>query len=78
MCHQEKIIEIFSGTLWEAEMIRTLLTDAGIDSFLKNTTINSYAFEPIQSEGVQVMILAGHADKAKLIIEDYLGHKKSP
>ena len=30
-----RVIEVFSGTLWEAEMIKSMLEDVGIKSFLK-------------------------------------------
>lgn len=43
--------------MWKAEKVKRLLEAANIDSFFKNTVLNSYVFEPISSEGVQVMIL---------------------
>jgi hypothetical protein len=47
--NKDIIIEIFSGTLWEAEMVKSLLQDAEIDSFLKNSNLNTYIYEPIQA-----------------------------
>lgn len=77
MPHQNTpIIEIFSGTMWEAEMIKTLFEAAEITCFLKNTTLNSYAFEPIHSEGVQLMILDSDTREAQKIIDRYLANKK--
>jgi hypothetical protein len=73
--HSEKLIRIYSGTMWEAEMVRSLLQMAEIDSFLKNTMINSYAFEPISSEGVQVMIAESDQELAREIVDDYLKNK---
>ncbi len=76
MAHSNaSIIEIFCGTLWEAEMIKTLLKEAAIESFLKNTILNSYAYEPIQSEGVQVMIRSTDAAEAHLIIKAYFKNR---
>ena len=43
------VIEIFSGTLWEAEMVKSLLQDAEIESFIKNSNLNTYIYEPIQA-----------------------------
>jgi len=65
------IIEVFSGTLWEAEMIKSLLQDEEILSFLKNAVLSSYAFEPIYTEGVKVMISESDFVRAKQIVDGY-------
>ncbi|MCF8366387.1 MAG: DUF2007 domain-containing protein [Bacteroidales bacterium] len=67
----EKLVEIFSGTLWEAEMIKSLLESAQINSFLKNHTLNSYAYESGFAEGVKVMILNADSEAAMEIVEDF-------
>jgi len=68
---KNKIIEIFSGTLWEAEMVKSLLGAAEIESFLKNNVLNSYAFDPTATESVKVMILESDFENAKEIVETY-------
>ncbi len=72
---KEKFIVVFTGTLWEAEMVKSLLLDAGIESFLQNSTGHSYAFEPILAEGVKVIIAETNSDVAKEIVEEY--HRKN-
>jgi len=69
--NKEKMIPIYSGSMWEAEMVKSLLQAANIDSFLKNTVLNSYAYEPIIAEGVQVMISDSDLRRAKEIVEDF-------
>lgn len=69
--NKDSVIEIFSGTLWESEMVTTLLKDAEIESFQKNTLLNSNLYDPIYSSGVKVMILGSDFEKAKEIIDDY-------
>lgn len=69
--NKDIIIEIFSGTLWESEMVKSLLKDAEIESFLKNTNLNTYIYEPIQASGVKVMILSSDYEKAKEIVDNY-------
>lgn len=54
--NEDKIIEIFSGTLWESEMITTLLNEEGIESFLKNSVLNTYAYNPVFLQEVKVLI----------------------
>jgi hypothetical protein len=69
--NKERMIEIYSGTLWEAEMIKSLLESAEIDSYLRNSVLSSYAFEPIRSESVKVMISDSNLQRAQEIIDDY-------
>ena len=68
---KDVFVTAFSGTLWEAEMVKTLLLDAGVESFLQHATLNSYAFEPISSEGVKVIISGRDIETAKAIVEVY-------
>ena len=68
----DKIIEVFSGTLWEAEMVKSLLDSADISCFIKNSVGNNYAYEPGFAEGVKVMILSSSMEEAKMIVEGYL------
>ncbi len=69
---QQAVVEVFSGSLWEAEMIRTLLTDAQIAHFLKNSTLNDFMYDPIGAEGVKVMVLEDEVERAREIIRNYL------
>jgi hypothetical protein len=73
---KDLVIEIFSGTPWEAEMIKSLLENVGIESFLKQNTMATYAYNPIFSEGVKVMILNSDFEKAKEIVDDYYRNMK--
>jgi hypothetical protein len=69
--NKDKIIEAFSGTLWESEMVKSLLQDAEIESFLQNSNLNTYIYEPIQASGVKVMILSSDYEKAREIADNY-------
>lgn len=69
--NEEKIVEIYSGTLWESEMITTLLKEEGIESFLKNSVLNSYAYNPTFSQEVKVMISESDIEMAKRIVDEY-------
>jgi hypothetical protein len=65
-----KIIEIFEGTLFEAQMVKNLLENEGIESFLKDEII---ARSPVYrgGSGVKVMISELDYEKAKLVINEY-------
>lgn len=73
---KDEIIEIYSGTLWESEMITSLLKDSEIESFLRNNLLESYAYEPIYATGVKVMIFASDFEKAKEIVDNYCLNSK--
>jgi len=74
---KDPVIEIFSGTLWEAEMITSLLNNFEVTSFQKNTLLNSNLYDPIYSSGVKVMILNSDFEKAKMIVDEYYRNMKS-
>lgn len=74
---KDKIIEVYSGTLWEADLLKSILESAGIDCFIKNSTLNSYAYKPIISEGAKVMILYSDMQEASKIIEDFRNSTKN-
>jgi len=73
---KDEIIEIYSGTLWESEMITSLLKDSEIESFLRNNILESYAYEPIYATGVKVTIFASDFKKAKEIVDSYCRNSK--
>ncbi len=68
---KEIIIEIYSGTLWEAAMIKNLLQEAGIKSFVNNSVRNDYAYHPIMANGVKIMIFESDAERARQIVNRY-------
>ena len=68
---KEVFITAFSGTLWEAEMVKSLLYNAGIESFFQHSTGSSYAYDPIFSQTVKVIINESDTTLAKEIVEEY-------
>ncbi|HBH49361.1 MAG TPA: hypothetical protein DDX98_12010 [Bacteroidales bacterium] len=66
------IVQIYSGSLWEAEIIKSLLTQASIKSYLNNRMLNAFSTDSAQQENVQVMILDSDSSNAKSIISQYL------
>lgn len=72
----DAIIELFSGTLWEAEMVRSLLQDAEIHSFIKNSVLNDYAYDPICASAVKVIISSSDLKRAREVVDDYFRKMK--
>jgi hypothetical protein len=69
---QDDSIEIFSGSLWEVEMLRTLLNDAQVSNFVLNSTLKDFMYHPIKAEGVKIMVLERDLEEARQIVSDYL------
>jgi hypothetical protein len=64
------LIEIFDGTLFQARMVKNLLENEGIESFLKDEIIaRSPIFRP--GGGVRVMISELDYEKAKLVVNEF-------
>ena len=68
---ENNVVEVFSGTLWEAQLISSMLKDEGIESFLKNSVLTSYAYNPSFSQEVKIMILKSNLNTAERIIRGY-------
>ena len=71
---KDKIIEIFSGTSWEAGMVKSLFDEAGIVSFIKDGimgTLNPWHTAPGGVGAVKVMINSIDYEKAKLIVDEF-------
>jgi len=69
-------VEVFTGTLWEAEMVRSLLDDAEISNFMKNNLLNHFMYEPIKSEGAKVIVMEKNYNEARIIVSNYINNQK--
>lgn len=70
------MIEIFDGNPFQAQMVKNLLENEGIESFLKDEIIaRSAIFRP--EGGVRVMISELDFEKAKWIVDEYEKSQKS-
>jgi hypothetical protein len=69
--NQDSVIMIFSGTLWESQMVKSILDNVEIESYLMNSLLSDYAYNPMRSEQVKVMISSNNFEKAKKIVEEY-------
>lgn len=75
-----ELIEIFKGTPWQAEMVKSLLENVEIKSFLKDEIMGTLA--PWYASGggigpVKVIISKSDYELAKTIVDDYEKNMKS-
>ncbi len=74
MDDKSKLIEIYSGTPWQAGMVNTLLEDAGIDAFVADEIMGTYNPWWTSAGGagpVRVMISETNREEAGKIVEAY-------
>jgi hypothetical protein len=67
-----RLIEIFEGTLFQAQMVKNLLDNEGIESYLKDETIGTRGGEVWRpAGGVRVIISDFDYDRAKKIVDKF-------
>ena len=50
------LVEVFRGSLWEAELIKGLLESAGVSAMLKNETLSAVTSPYLPTGDVLVMV----------------------
>ncbi len=67
-------VDIFTGSGWEAAMVKNLLENEGIEAFIKNENMSTIApmyVSPGAWNTVTVTISGLDYEKARLIVEEY-------
>jgi len=67
-------VEIFTGIIWQAEMVKNLLENADIKAYLTDEIIGTLELPwsaPAGIGSVKVLVSNFDYDKAKLIVEEY-------
>jgi hypothetical protein len=77
---ESEAVEVFAGTIWQAEMVKSLLNDEGIEAYLKDEVIGTM-FPWMAAAGgsrpMTIVVSGEDADKALSIIERYESNLKS-
>jgi len=67
-------VEIFAGTNWEAELLKSLLENAQIDAYLKDEIIgNTFPFHasPGGNSPVKVIVSSSDYKQAQIILQEF-------
>ena len=67
-------VEIFSGSSWQAGMVRSLLANSEIESFSQDEiigTLNPWQAAPGGAGAIRVFVANKDADTAKIIVDEY-------
>ncbi len=66
------LVELFEGTLFECQMIKNLLENEGIESYLKDEIIGTRGGGIWPAGGVKVIISDQLYSRAKEIVNNYM------
>lgn len=71
---KSKLIEVFTGSLWEAELLNTYLADNGIRAVVRGGTVVNLV---LPSTNVDVSVLVNDCDMvaAKKMVQIYMENK---
>ena len=75
-----KPIEVFRGTLMEAEIVKSLLENAEIIAFLQDENMGFLAPWNVASGGVgsvKIIVSSEESEKAKIVVDEYLKNYNS-
>ena len=72
-----QLIELYDGSLFESQMIKNLLENVGIKSFLKDEIIGTRSPVWVPGGGVKVFVSDLDYDKARLIVADFKKSQQS-
>jgi hypothetical protein len=67
-------VEVFAGTTWQAEMVKSLLGDSGIQAYIKDEvigTLSPWWTAPGGAGAVKVIVSNADVDAAKPIVAAY-------
>jgi len=73
MATKKEPVEIFTGTNWEAEMVKSLLENEGITGYLLNEAGTVFPFDVTElgTGAVKVMVDQADTGRAQTIVETY-------
>lgn len=65
------LVEVFRASLWEAELVKGLLTSAGVEAMIKDETLSAIASPYSNTEGgVLVMVNKEEEVYAKKVVAE--------
>jgi len=79
MTEPDSPVEVFAGTTWEAALVKSLLENAEIETFLKDAVLGTMAtwiVTPGGVDSVKVMVSGNDYEKAKGVVRDFEINRK--
>ncbi len=73
--------EVFAGSILDAEMVKSFLSDAGIEVYLYDSIVGTLApwnTAPGGAGAVRVMVSPNDYEESRLLVNEYLGKRRTP
>ena len=71
-----KLVELYDGSIFECQMLKNLLENAGIESYLKDELIGTRSPGWRPGGGVKIMVSDVNYEKARQVVIEYESTKK--
>jgi hypothetical protein len=72
----DTIVELYSGDLWECEILKTLLDDREIDCFLRNDIRAAYGPLGSLAQSVRIMVRENDLANGREVVKEFLENRK--
>lgn len=69
-CDKSRLVSVFTGSLWEAELVNTLLENSGIESVTKDSMAVNLAL-PVTEVDVSVLVHENNYATAMKVVYEY-------
>jgi hypothetical protein len=63
--------EVFDGTAWEAGLLKSILEDNEIESFIKDASTIPWNLYPVRASSVKVYVALKDLETAQAIVNEY-------
>lgn len=67
---KSKLVEVFRGSLWEAELVKSLLGNAEVDTVLKDGIVVNVVL-PVTAVEVAVLVNEKDFETAREVVDEY-------
>lgn len=73
---KSKLIEVFKGSLWEAEMVKSLLDNAAVESVLKDGMVVNVVL-PSTAVEVKVLVNESNFEAAREVVREFENNRSA-
>ena len=80
MSIEKEPVEIFAGSIWEAELLNSMLLNEGITGFVFNEAGTIFPFENTENgtAAAKIMVVDADVTAAKSIVDTYRANNFNP
>lgn len=73
---KSKLVEVFKGSPWEADLVQSMLVDNGVKCMKKDSTVVNFVL-PSTAIDVALLVNEEKFEDATQVVREYIKNKKS-